>query len=275
MSELYRTRLDEYAEKYASFLRFRRENGILEARFHTDDQALVWNPEAHRAVRAALFDINMDPENECLIITGTGDTFLGPFSHHPGWRDAGFSHPDWVQEGPPPQFGEQQAYDIQFKTQSRLISGLLDLQIPVIAALNGPVVAHAELVLLNDIVICADHASIKDGHWGSGVVPGDGCEILFRHLLGPNRARYFLWMGQEIGAAEALQLGLVGEVHSADVLLDRAWQIAETVFMSKSRIHRRMARQMFTQPWREVWARTIDSQVAHQALAAVVRSMQV
>ena len=129
-------------------------------------------------------------------------------------------------------------------------------------------------MLLNDIVLCSDNATLKDAHWAGGVVPGDGCEILFRHLLGPNRSRYFLWMVQEIGAQEALRLGLVGEVLPRERLVDRAWEIAETVFLTKSRIHRRLARQMFAQPWREIYARSIDSQVAHQALAAALRSMQ-
>ena len=274
MSELYRTHLEEYAEKYKEFLRFRRDRGILEMRLHTDDGPLVWSPQGHRGIRPALFDINMDPDNECLIVTGTGDTFLGPFSHHPGWKEQGFSHPSWNQGGPPPLFTEAQAYDIQLKTQTRLISGLLDMQIPVIGALNGPCIAHAELVLVNDIVLCSENATIKDAHWAGGVVPGDGCEILFRHLLGPNRARYFLWMVQELSAQESLQLGLVGEVLPREKLLDRAWEIADKAFLSKSRIHRRLARQMFAQPWREIYARSIDSQVAHQALGAALRSMQ-
>ena len=60
-------------------------------------------------------------------------------------------------------------------------------------------------------------------------MPGDGVHVVYPMLLGANRGRYFLLIGQSIGAQEALTLGLVSEVLAPDALLPRAWELAEQV----------------------------------------------
>jgi enoyl-CoA hydratase/carnithine racemase len=255
--ELYRTHLDDYAEQFSSFLKFRREDGILEARLHTDDGPLRWNLATHRGLIPAMAAINDDPENECLILTGTGDAFLGSFDE-PDWNKHGFYEP----------FSSYQGYDIFYKDQTREPFAFLNLQIPVIAAINGPSIVHAEIALLNDLVIASDNTHFYEGHWdGLGIVPGDGVHTLFRELLGPTRGRYFLLTGQRLSAQEALDLGLVGEVVGRDELLERAWELARTVFMTKNRIQRRLARSLLIQPWRELFTKELFSGMAHESLA--------
>ncbi len=257
MIGLYRTRLEDYADRYREFFAFRREGGILEARFHTNGGPLKWGLEVHRGIIPAMSDINDDPENECLILTGTGDSFLAEFDRE-SWDRHGFNDP----------FNSYHGYDIFYKDQTREPFALLNLQIPVVAAVNGPSIVHAELALLNDIVICSENTHFYEGHWdGLGIVPGDGVHTLFRELLGPNRGRYFLLTGQRITAKEALDLGLVGEVLPQDKLLDRAWEIARRVFMSKNRIQRRLTRSLLIQPWRELFTKELFSGMAHESLA--------
>jgi len=255
--EMYRTRLEEYAPKYKDYFEFRREDGILEARFHTRGGPLRWGLEVHRGIIPAMADINNDPDNECLILTGTGDSFLAEFETE-----------SWIRHNFHKKFNAYHGYDIFYQDQTREPFALLDLKIPVIAAVNGPCIVHAELALLNDIVICSDHTEFYEGHWdGLGIVPGDGVHTLFRELLGPNRGRYFLLTGQRIKAPEALQLGIVGEVVPHDQLLDRAWELARTVFMSKNRIQRRLTRSLLIQPWRELFVKELPFGMAHESLA--------
>jgi enoyl-CoA hydratase/carnithine racemase len=105
---------------------------------------------------------------------------------------------------------------------------LLDIEVPMISAVNGPALRHSELPLLCDIVIAAEEASFQDsGHFINGLVPGDGMHAVYPLLLGLNRGRYFLLTGQTIGAREALGLGLVSEVLPQRDLLPRAWALAE------------------------------------------------
>jgi enoyl-CoA hydratase/carnithine racemase len=79
----------------------------------------------------------------------------------------------------------------------------LDIEAPMIAAVNGPALIHAELALLCDIVLASETAIFQDlPHFPSGLVPGDGVHVVFPLLLGANRGRYSLLMGQKIPAHE-------------------------------------------------------------------------
>src|ERR1700752_1174112 len=105
---------------------------------------------------------------------------------------------------------------------------LLDIEVPVIAAVNGPALIHAEIAVLSDIVIASDNAEFQDApHFPNGLVPGDGVHIVWPLVLGVNRGRYFLLTGQKLSAREAQTLGVVSEVVPRERLLNRAREIAE------------------------------------------------
>jgi len=256
-SPIYRTSLDDYAGKWAEFLQLRREDGILEVRLHSDGGPCRWGLEIHRALIPAFADIHHDPDNECVILTGTGDSFL-----------ALQDDDSWTRHGFRGQFTNQQGYDIFYADQTKEPFALLNLEIPVIAAINGPLQLHHELALVSDIVLCSDDSTFSDGHFASwGIVPGDGVHILFRELLGHNRGRYFLYTGQTIDARQALDLGLVGEVVPRDLLLERAWELARSLFMSKNRVQRRLTRSLFIQPWREMFMKELAVGMAFESWA--------
>jgi len=105
---------------------------------------------------------------------------------------------------------------------------LLEIEVPVISAINGPAWRHSEIPLLCDIVLAADTAQFQDSaHFPSEVVPGDGMHIVMPLLLGLNRGRYYLLTGQTLDATQAHQFGLVAEVLPPDRLMARAWELAE------------------------------------------------
>jgi enoyl-CoA hydratase/carnithine racemase len=104
---------------------------------------------------------------------------------------------------------------------------LLDIDVPVICAVNGPALKHADLIFLCDIVIAADHATFQDGHMLCDTVPGDGAHVIYPILMGLNRARYFLLTSEIITVQQAQDLGMVNEVLPKDKVLDRAWELAE------------------------------------------------
>jgi len=104
---------------------------------------------------------------------------------------------------------------------------LLNIEVPMIAAINGPAVRHAEIPLLCDIVLASENATIQDSaHFNGGLVPGDGVHVVFPLLMGVNRGRYFLLTGQVLNAREAKELGLVTEVLPGNKLVARAWELA-------------------------------------------------
>ena len=94
-----------------------------------------------------------------------------------------------------------------------LIINVLDVDVPMISAVNGPCNMHSEVPLMGDIVLASEDAYFQDAsHFPRGQVPGDGQHVIWSVLAGHNRARYFLLTGKKLGADEAKEWGVVNEV---------------------------------------------------------------
>jgi len=105
----------------------------------------------------------------------------------------------------------------------QLIWDLLDVEQPIVAALNGPAVGlGASIALLCDVVVMADSATIADPHVRVGIVAGDGGAAIWPLLVGPLVAKRYLLTGDPVTAADALTLGLAAEVVPTADLLDAA-----------------------------------------------------
>src|SRR3984885_10889138 len=226
------SRFDDYATKYAS-IHMRRENGILEMRFNTDNGPLRWGLVPHGQLPDAFADVGRDRDNRVVILTGTGDEFSGVRAT-PGTRSLA-------------QGLTANAYDRVHWGGRALLMNLLNIEVPVIAAINGPAWRHGEIPLLSDIVLASETAAFQDSaHFPNGLVPGDGMHIVMPMLLGLNRGRYFLLTGQTLSAQEAKDLGLVAEVLPRDQVLPRAWEHAEGI-AQKPTLLLRYTRLMFTE----------------------------
>jgi enoyl-CoA hydratase/carnithine racemase len=71
------------------------------------------------------------------------------------------------------------------------VARLVDLEMPIVAAVNGPASVHSEYVLIADIIIAADTTVFADfPHLTFGIVPGDGICLAWEEVIGLNRARY-------------------------------------------------------------------------------------
>ncbi len=252
----YRTHLDVYRETWADLAHLKREDGILEVRFHWNNGPWRWNEAVHMALVPFCADISSDPENECIIITGTGDSFLDEFDAETVLQ-SDTDHSRLV------------TYDWWWRAATRVPGAIIDIPVPVISAINGPVSIHPEFVLLADIVLATETTVIIDRHFQeAGVTPTDGINILYEKFFGPNLARSALFLGTEISAQRALDFGVFTEVLPIDQLVDRAWEIARTKIMTVSRIHRRMSREALIQPYREAFAKSIRASLAHECYAA-------
>lgn len=214
---LHSLKFEEYKDAFR-FLKLRRENGILEVRMHYDDGPAKWSGyevSLHSELPELFQCITKDPENKVMIFTGTGHEFLA----------------EWDQGDTSEVFVSPQHWHRLYKDGKELIQWFLDVEIPVISAVNGKVFIHPELPTLCDIVIASDTAVFADkAHLTDNrAVPGDGSHVWWPMLLGPNRGRSFLILGEEIPAAEAKTLGFVAEVVPQETVLDRAWEIARTL----------------------------------------------
>jgi enoyl-CoA hydratase len=110
----------------------------------------------------------------------------------------------------------------------QIVWDLLDVELPIVAALNGPAVGlGASIALLCDVIFMADTASLADPHVRVGIVAGDGGTAIWPLVLGPARAKEFLLTGDRVDAATAERLGLVNRVVPAADLMTAARAFAE------------------------------------------------
>jgi enoyl-CoA hydratase/carnithine racemase len=219
--------LEEYANKYDN-IRMERRDGILQLTFHSEGDSLRWGLIPNREFGFAFADIGSDPENKVVIMTGTGEDFC-------------------VQRGGPlPSIKTPQDWDAVYWDSKKLLTNLLDIEAPIISAINGPATYRAEIPVLSDVVLASDTAVFQDpNHFALGAVPADGVQVVWPMLLGQNRGRYFLLTGQKLSAQEALELGVVAEVLPQEKLLPRAWELAEQ-FAQRPSLTLRYTRAVFT-----------------------------
>ncbi|HEX7857821.1 MAG TPA: enoyl-CoA hydratase/isomerase family protein [Sphingobium sp.] len=192
----------------------RHSDGIIELRLHRNGGPLVWDATAHRELTEAFLAVELEPQVKVMILTGSGDAFCNEIDL------ASFARPDldWHEV---------------WSEGRQMLERLVNLNIPVVTAINGPARIHAELGVLAEVVLSTPDAVFADhAHFTRGTLPGDGVHIVWPALLGPTRGRYFLLTGAEIGAEEALRIGFVHEVHERADLIDRAWTLARTIAQS-------------------------------------------
>src|SRR3970282_2398626 len=92
----------------------------------------------------------------------------------------------------------------------RIVDSILDLEKPLISAVNGPAVGlGATVALCCDMVVASSNARFGDPHVKMGITAGDGGAVIWPLLIGVNRAKQWLMTGDIMSADEAYALGLV------------------------------------------------------------------
>jgi enoyl-CoA hydratase/carnithine racemase len=200
-----------YFEKYQDFAIRRSSSGVLTVRFHTDGKEHTFTGTTHHDFPRLIEDIAYDRDNKVLVLTGTGETFIDNID---GASLGDLTKP-WTA-------------DVLYLEGRRGVQRLVDLEIPIVAAVNGPVSVHSEYALLADMVIASETAVFSDApHLAFGIAPGDGLFVVWEEVLGLNRARFLEITAGSFSAQEALAWGAVGEVVPQQSVLSRAQELAE------------------------------------------------
>ena len=203
---------ETYHQEFPNARLSRKPNGVLEVALHTDGGKLVFNGHTHEQFVHLFHVIGEDHANRVVILTGSGDAFMDAISPE------GFD------------FFSPQGYDKILREGRKVLSNILDIEVPMISALNGPVLLHSEYALLTDIILATPQTVFQDKpHFEFGIVPGDGVNLLWPEVIGSIRGRYFILTRQLLDAHTAKEWGVVNEIVPADRLLARAHEIADGI----------------------------------------------
>ncbi|MBE8539321.1 enoyl-CoA hydratase-related protein [Geoglobus acetivorans] len=116
------------------------------------------------------------------------------------------------------------------KLGSELFNRIEELDIPVIAAINGYALGGGcELAMACDIRIASRRAKFGQPEINLALIPGAGGTQRLPRLVGIGMAKKLILTGEIIDAETALRIGLVEEVVEEDRLMDRAAEIAEKI----------------------------------------------
>jgi enoyl-CoA hydratase/carnithine racemase len=250
-------RFDGYRDSFPNARLTRSQSGVLEVALHTDGGTLVFNGHTHEQFVDLFHAIGADPDNRVVILTGSGAAFMESIS------------PDGFD------FFSPQGYDKIYREGKKVLMNILDIEVPLIAAVNGPVRLHSEYILLADIVLATPSTVFQDKpHFEFGIVPGDGVNLLWPEVIGTVRGRYFILTRQELDAETAREWGAVNEIVPSNKLLARAREIAEGL-AKLPRLTSRYTRIALTQKLRRIIDEGVGYGLALEGISAadVARSL--
>lgn len=190
-----------------------REGSLLTATFNRAENLNAFDATLHHDLEEFFGAVAHDQEVNAIILTGAGRAFSagGDVKGMKARADNPGSTLTRSMLGP-----------------KRLIQNLLDVQQPIIAAVNGDAIGlGATVALFCDIVVANESARFADTHVKVGIVAGDGGAVIWPHLVGINKAKEYLMRGNLIRGSEAERIGLVNYALPADQVMPKARELAE------------------------------------------------
>jgi enoyl-CoA hydratase/carnithine racemase len=178
-------------------LRLERVGDVLKVTIDHPASALnAVDERLHGDLTALFAGLRRERDARAVVLTGRGRAFSagGDFAWFPTLR------------------GTERLEALRHDAK-QLIEDLLDVELPIVAAVNGHAMGlGASIALLCDAIFMADTATIGDPHVRVGIVAGDGGVVIWPLALGPARAKRYLLTGDPLPAAEAERIGLVTHV---------------------------------------------------------------
>ena len=176
--------------------------------------------EAMFAAFETIFEqLNADLSVRAAVLTGAGTAFCS------GGNVAEMRDRTGMFAGTPEQIAAGYRAGIQ-----RIPRAFQRLQVPIIAAVNGPAIgAGNDLATMCDIRLASTTARFAESFVKVGIIPGDGGCWLLPRVVGASRAAELAFTGDAIDAAEALRIGLVSRVVEPAALMTEALALAERI----------------------------------------------
>ncbi|HUP05769.1 MAG TPA: enoyl-CoA hydratase-related protein [Caldimonas sp.] len=175
-------------------LRFERRGRVLTIVMNRPEVKNAANIRMHRELSRVFRDVQDDADADVVVLTGAGDAFSSGGDIRA------------MQD----KIADRTLWNDTVDEARALFYSILDLEKPLVARVNGAATGlGATLAVYADIAIAADSAVIGDPHVKVGLVAGDGGALMWPLLVGFQRAKELLLLGDNIPAAEAARIGLI------------------------------------------------------------------
>ena len=194
----------------SDFILVKKEGSVQVITMNRPDKYNSFVREMALAFQEALDQAGQDPDVRAILLTGTGKAFC-----------AGQD----LQEAIDPNGPE--LTKIVSEHYNPIITRLRHIEKPVVVAVNGVAAgAGANIALAGDVVIAADSASFIQAFSKIGLIPDSGGTYTLPRLIGTQRASALMMLGDKIGAAEALQMGMIYKAVPDAELVETAMALA-------------------------------------------------
>ncbi len=239
------------------FLVVEREEHILIARMNRpDSRNALTAPEYMQEFVDLCAAIRRDKTVNVLVLTGNGSSFCA------GGNVKDMRDKSGIFEGSPAELRNQYRDGIQ-----TIPLCVYELDIPVIAAVNGPAIgAGLDLACMCDVRIASEKAKFAESFIKLGLVPGDGGAWLLPRVVGMPRATLMSLTGDMIDSSKALEYGLVTDVYPADQLMAEAMKVARSMAANPSAALR-MTKRLLREGEHMRLSSLLEMSAAYQALA--------
>jgi 2-(1,2-epoxy-1,2-dihydrophenyl)acetyl-CoA isomerase len=208
-----------------------RAGGAARVELNRPDKRNAWDATLSRDLKDALSRVREDETLRAVLLTGAGKGFCSGAD-----LSAGF---DPTPDGTP---------DLRTSLHERyhpVILGLRSLPKPVVAAVNGAAAGvGCSLALAADLVLAAESAYFLLAFVNIGLVPDGGSSAFIPTRVGLARATEMAMLGERIGAAKALEWGLVNAVHRDEELLPAADALVARLAAGPTRAYAGAKRQL-------------------------------
>ena len=212
--------------------------------------------DLYRAFEDTVALANGDLSIRAVVLTGAGLAFSS------GGNVRDMRDRKGMFGGPPESIAEQYRTGIQ-----RIPRALMALDVPSIAAVNGPAIgAGCDLACMCDIRIASQRAVFAESFVKVGIVPGDGGSWLLPRAVGYSRAAEMAFTGDMIDASEALAMGLVSKVVAPENLMEAALELAGRIARNPPHVLR-WTKRLLKEAQHERLDNILTMAAAYQALA--------
>jgi len=189
-----------------------KPNGVLLVTINRPEVLNAANARLHWEFGQVWLTVDADPATRVVVVTGAGKAFSAG-------GDLGL-----IDD----MAGNPEALSRTMREASDIVYNMINLDKPVVSAINGVAVGAGLVVaLMADVSIIAENARFTDGHTRLGVVAGDHAAILWPLLCGMAKAKYYLLTADFIEGKEAERIGLVSLSVPADQVMAKAFDVAD------------------------------------------------